>query len=360
KYPASWGLQTQSLGFLKEGNPALEQVNGADLEKNIDSLVQEGIQMSAFPGCQICVVKGGRIIFQKSYGFQTYDSVLAINDSSIYDIASITKVTASIPALMYLYDRGQLDLDAPIENYFSYLEHTNKAKLNFRDILTHQAQLTSWIPFYWYNTDSLGNLNPEVFQTQQSDIFNVRVAEDLYINHDYKYQIFDTIIKSDLRDKREYKYSDLGYYFVPSLMENTYNISLDKFVMDHFYKPLGLKNTFFHPLKYKPISQIVPTENDTLFRKQIIRGDVHDPGAAMLGGVCGHAGLFSTAKDLAVIFQMYLQEGYYNGVQYFDSATIAEFTRYQHDGIKNRRALLLTLYAFFSRRMKTSENGVCG
>jgi len=295
--------------------------------------------MKAFPGCQICIARNGNIIFQKEYGYQTYDSLIAVKKETIYDIASITKVTASIPSLTLLYDKKKLNLDTAIATYLPYLENSNKADLTFRNILTHQAKLKSWIPFYWYNADSSGYLNPNVFRTQQDDIFSVRVAEGLYIDKEYAYEMYDTIMNSKLRKRKEYKYSDLGYYFVPQIIDDNYNLPLDQFVSQNFYTPLNLKHTTYHPRRHFNLLDIAPTENDTLFRKQIIRGDVHDPGAAMLGGVCGHAGLFSTAEDIAIIFQMYLQNGYYGGVQYFDTATIHEFTRYQFDGNKNRRAL---------------------
>ena len=338
-FPTGYGLSTKgkgSMGFNKAEN---EGINGGFLENTIDSLVSAGIEMKAFPGCQICIARNGNIIFQKEYGYQTYDSIIAITKNSIYDIASITKVAASIPSLMYLYDRNKLDLDTAISTYLPYLEGSNKAHLSFRNILTHQAKLTAWIPFYWYNADSLGHLNPEVFSYQQNDIFSVRVAEGLYIDSEYKYKMYDTIAKSKLRKRKEYKYSDLGYYWVPLIIQENYNMPLDQFVNEQFYTPLNMTHTHYHPRRYEPLLNIVPTENDTLFRKQVIRGDVHDPGAAMLGGVSGHAGLFSTAEDLSILFQMYLQNGYYKGHQYFDTATIQEFTRYQFDGNKNRRAL---------------------
>lgn len=339
EYPAGYGLSCQTSHILKFRMPENEGINSHILKTQIDSIVEAGIKMSAFPGCQICIARNGSIIFQKSYGFQTYDSIIPISEESIYDIASLTKVTASVPTLMYMMDEQKWHPDTVISSYFPYLSETNKADLTFRNILSHQARLTSWIPFYWYNTDSSGVLNDDVFNVMQNDIFNTRVAENLYIRSDYTFEMYDTIVNSELRKKKEYKYSDLGYYWVPQLVEKYYNQRFDHFVNEYFYKPLHLKNTSFLPRKYFELNNIVPTENDTLFRKQIIRGDVHDPGAAMLGGVCGHAGLFSTAEDLCTIFQMYLQKGNYRGVQYFDTTTVDEFTKYQHDGIENRRGM---------------------
>jgi len=338
-YPSGHGIITSSKGFIKYGRAENQGINSLQMEQEIDSIVLASIQMKAFPGCQIAIAKNGSIIFQKSYGYQTYDSLITIDNETIYDLASITKVTASIPALMYMTDKKKVHVDTAISKYFPFLENSNKSDLTFRNILSHQAQLQAWIPFYWYNTDSSGNLNPEVFRSEQDDVFSTRVAENLYITPGYRYQMYDTIMNSDLIKRKEYKYSDLGYYWVPLLVEQNYNMSFDQFVDQEFYQALNLKHTSYLPREKFPLNQIAPSEHDTLFRKQVIRGDVHDPGAAMLGGVCGHAGLFSTAEDIAIIFQMYLQNGYYGGVQYFDTATVNEFTSYQHDGIKNRRAL---------------------
>ena len=337
--PTGYGIHTKSWGLIKYGRAENVGIDGARLEKEIDSIVEVGIKMKAFPGCQISIAKDGYIIFEKNYGYQTYDSIISVKSHTIYDIASITKVAASIPSLMYYYDQKKINLDAPLSSYINYLENSNKADLTLRNILTHQARLTPWIPFYWYNMDSTGHLNPEVFQTHQDDIFSIRVAENVYIKENYKYKIYDTIIKSDLRDKVEYKYSDLGYFFVPQIIANFSNLPINEFVDQQFYQSLNLQHTTYHPRQYFNLLDIAPTEKDTLFRKQTIRGDVHDPGAAMLGGVCGHAGLFSTAEDLTILFQMYLQKGYYGNHQYFDTATITEFTRYQFDGNDNRRAL---------------------
>ncbi|NPD83783.1 serine hydrolase [Lentimicrobium sp. L6] len=339
KYPAGFGIQTAEKGIIKFGKAENQGINTIQLNKNIDSIVKAGINMKAFPGCQIVIAKNGYIIFQENYGFQTYDSLIAVNGETIYDIASITKVTSSIPSIMYLQDKKKVHPDTAISKYLTFLENTNKQNLTFRSILSHNAQLKSWIPFYWYNADSTGLLNHEVFQNEQSDEFKTRVAENLYITSEYAYEMYDTISNSDLRKRKGYKYSDLGYYWVPKIVEQNYNMPFENFVYEHFYKPLNLNHTRFHPRQYFDLEKIAPTENDTLFRKQIIRGDVHDPGAAMLGGVCGHAGLFSNAEDIAVIFQMYLQNGYYGGIQFFDTTTINEYTSYQHDGIENRRAM---------------------
>ncbi len=339
KFTAGYGISSEEIGLLKNDLPENEGVDSQLLKKKIDSIVYAGIEMQAFPGCQICIARNGSIIFQESYGYQTYDSLIPINHQTIYDVASLTKVCASVPVLMHLVDQKKLDLDEPISSYLPYLKGSNKEDMIFRNILSHQAQLTSWIPFYWYNTDSLGNLNTDVFKSEQTDAYNIRVAENLYIKESYQYEMYDTILKSKLRKRKEYKYSDVGYYWVPQVLQPHYNGSYDQFLNELLYKPLRLNNTLYKPREKFPIDRIAPTENDTLFRKQVVRGDVHDPGAAMIGGVCGHAGLFSTAEGICTLFQMYLQNGYYGGIQYFDTATIKEFTSYQHDGIKNRRAL---------------------
>lgn len=338
-YPAGYGIETESTGLIKFGKAENQGINSIQLKYQIDSIVKASIEMKAFPGCQIAIARNGYIIYEESFGFQTYDSLISIDNETIYDIASITKVVSSIPSLMYMTDKKKVHPDSAIVKYLPFLASSNKANLTFRNILSHQARLKSWIPFYWYNTDSSGNLNPNVFKSEQTDIYSTRVAENLYIHPNYKYEMYDTISNSSLRKRNGYKYSDLGYYWVPIIVEQNYNMPFEEFLYQNFYNPLHLKHTRFLPRQYFELYKIAPTENDTFFRKQIIRGDVHDPGAAMLGGVSGHAGLFSTAEDLTIIFQMFLQEGYYGGIQYFNSTTLNEFTSYQHDGIENRRAM---------------------
>lgn len=340
KYTNGFGLKSKANGRLGYAIAEHEQIDSKKLQI-IDSIVSEGMDMEAFPGCQIVVARNGRIVYSRSFGYQTYDHKMPINNQSIYDIASITKIAATTASLMKLQANHQFNPDSTISTYLPYLKYTNKAVLKIRAILTHQAQLTPWIPFYLSEIDSLGQLNQTVFSNKINDEHSVRVAKNLYIDKNYAYKMYDTIARSDFWEKFEYKYSDLGFYWFRQIIELETNSPLEKFVQKSFYQPMGLQKIGFLPLQRFSIDQIVPTEYDSVFRKQLIHGDVHDPGAAMLGGVSGHAGLFSNAEDLAAVFQLFLQNGYYAGQQLLDSAIINQYTAYQYnyDEVENRRGL---------------------
>ncbi|MCD6091522.1 MAG: serine hydrolase [Bacteroidales bacterium] len=339
-YPNGFGIKTKAIERLGFALP--EQI-GVDSKKlqAIDSLVKEGIDMGAFPGCQIVVAKNGRIVYSKSFGYKTYKNKDAINNQSIYDLASITKIAATTASLIKLQGENKFNPNALISDYLPSLKNTNKANMNIDLILTHQAQLWPWIPFYLTEIDSIGELNPEVFSNKMDEGHSVRVAENIFIDKNYATHMYDTMATSDLWKKNEYKYSDIGFYWFRKLIEKQTHRPLEDYVQEDFYQPMGLRNIGFLPRQRFALDRIVPTEYDSIFRKQLIRGDVHDPGAAMLGGVSGHAGLFSNAEDLAAVFQLFLQNGYYAGQQLLDSAIIQQYTSYQSDFeiTENRRGL---------------------
>lgn len=339
-YTNGHGIHSNSIGRLGFALPEQLGFNSKKLQ-TIDSIVIEGMDMEAFPGAQVVVAKNGRIIYSKSFGYQTYNKQKSINNQSIYDIASITKIAATTASLMKLQAENKFNPNGLISDYLPYLKNTNKAEIKIDAILTHQAQLTPWIPFYLAEIDSLDQLNPTLFNAKMNETHSVRVAQNLFIDKNYAYRMYDTISTSEFWKKNEYKYSDLGFYWFRQLIELESNNSLENFVQQEFYQPMGLQNISFLPRQKFSIERIVPTEYDSIFRKQLIRGDVHDPGAAMLGGVGGHAGLFSNAEDLAAVFQMFLQNGYYAGQQLLDSNIIHQYTAYQYnfDVIENRRGL---------------------
>ncbi len=339
-YPNAYGIRTKTIRRLGFALPEHCGINSKTLQ-NIDSIVKEGIEMEAFPGCEIVVAKNGRIVYSKSFGYQTYENKTPINNRTIYDLASITKIAATTAGLMKLQAENKFDPNALISDYLPNLKGTNKAKMKSSAILVHQARLWPWIPFYLLELDSLGQLNPEFFSTIEDEKHSVRVANQLYIDKKYSDFIYDTIARSDLWKKNEYRYSDLGFYWFRQLIEKQTNTPLEDFVQQAFYQPMGLRNIAFLPRAHFAFDRLVPTEYDSLFRKQLIQGDVHDPGAAMLGGVSGHAGLFSNAEDLAAVFQLFLQNGYYAGQQLLDSSIIQQYTSYQSDFKKteNRRGL---------------------
>ncbi len=339
-YHNGYGLKTNAIGRLGFSLPERQGVDSKKLQY-IDSIVYEGINMNAFPGSQVLVARNGRIIYSKSFGYQTYDKKKQINNQSIYDIASITKVAATTAALMKLQAEDKFNPSALISDYLPCLKNTNKAKMRISEILTHQAQLWPWIPFYLTEINSYGHLNANIFSNKIDEKHSVRVAQNLYIDKNYAFRMYDTLVNSNLWKKKEYKYSDIGFYWFRQIVELQSNIPIEDFVQNEFYQPMGLQNINFLPRQHFALDRIVPTEFDSLFRKQLIQGDVHDPGAAMLGGVGGHAGLFSNAEDLAAVFQMFLQNGYYGGKQLLDSTIINQYTSYQYnyEKVENRRAL---------------------
>jgi CubicO group peptidase (beta-lactamase class C family) len=245
-------------------------------------------------------------------------------------------VAATTLAIMKLYDKGIVNLDVPLSQTLKYLENTNKNKITIREIMTHQAGLVAWIPFY---QKTLVNRKPDstIYSSRYSADFPVRVADGMYIRKDYKQAILDSIINSPVSDKKEYRYSDLGFILLQQYVEQVTGQSLDVFVDEQLFKPLGLHTLTYKPRDYFPLSRIIPTEIDTLFRRQLVHGDVHDQAAAMLGGVAGHAGLFGTSNDMAVLLQMLVQNGFYGGKQYLKPETVTLFTKRQFKG--NRRGL---------------------
>ena len=336
EYPLKTGIGTKTTR-LKYTIPEELGICRNEFNK-IDSLVNRCIDGSVFPGCQVMAVKDGKVFFIKSYGYHTYKKTEPVLDDDLYDIASLTKIMASVPSVMCLKEEGKLDIDKKLEAYLPELKNTNKGTIIIREMLAHQARLKPWIPFY-KSTLKDGKPEPDIYSPVRTDSFPVRVAEGLYIKKDYEKVIFDSIARSPLMKTNAYTYSDLGYFFVKKIVESLTLQNFDDYARTQFYLPLGLPTMDFNPRQKYPLKRIVPTELDTVFRRQLLHGDVDDPAAAMLGGVAGHAGLFSDANDVAVMMQLYLQGGTYGGVSYFDPSTIKEFTARQYPDNNNRRGI---------------------
>ena len=314
-----------------------------ELGYKIDSIVKAAMEEKAIPGCQILIAKHGEVLFKESYGFHTYERKIKVEDSDIYDLASITKIGATVPVLMKLIDDDLFHLDSTLGDYLS-LEGSNKNDLVIRKILAHQSRLTPWIPFYRQtleqeNTTDLMKLRDTLYSKIESDVFSVNVADSLYLHFSFPDSIIKQVIDSELLEKEEYVYSDLGYYLLKEIIEKVTGQDLDEYLEDNFYKKLGMENLCFLPKQRIDNKRIVPTEKDFEFRSQLLKGDVHDMGAAMLGGIGGHAGLFSNANDLAKIMQMYLQKGVYAGEYYLSESVINEFTSCQFCSEDNRRGV---------------------
>ena len=337
KFPAGYGMETNEIGRLQYTIPEEAGIDEMGL-KAIDTLVLYNIKKKAIPGCQILIAKDGMVVYNKSFGYHTYRKGEFVKNSDIYDLASVTKVAATTISVMKLSDEKKIDIDRQLTTYLPYLKNTNKEKIVIREMMAHQARLKPWIPFY-ANTMNKNKLDPAIYSRRLKDGYTVKVADNIYIRDDYKYTLYDSIVTSKLRKSKKYKYSDLGFYFLKEIIENSTNEPLDRYANESFYKPMGMTSACFNPRKHFALKDIVPTENDNYFRHQLIHGYVHDPGAAMLGGVSGHAGLFANANDMAKLMQMLLQKGYYGGRQYIRPETVEQFTKQQFPLNENRRGI---------------------
>lgn len=330
------GVTLHEQGKIKYGIPEELGLNSYDF-RAIDSIAKYGMKEKAYPGCQVAIIKNGLMIYQKSFGYHTYENKQAVINSDIYDLASVTKIAASTAVLMKMVEEKKVNLDNPICFYLPELENSNKQNIVIREMMVHQAGLRDWIPF-WQRTMTKGQYKPFIYSTTQNDSFPTRVANNLFIAKNYTDSIYKMIIASELKEVGKYKYSDLGYYFIKKIAEQQFAMPLDEYLSKNIYQPMGLYSMGYKPRNRFDLNKIIPTEYDIRFRKQLVHGDVHDQGAAMLGGVGGHAGLFSNANDLAILMQMYLQKGEYAGKRYLDSAVVREFTKCQYC-IDNRRGV---------------------
>jgi beta-N-acetylhexosaminidase len=277
----------------------------------------------------VLVAKNGTIIYEKSYGYYDYNKQNPVSTNSIFDMASVTKICATTISIMQLYDAGKIKLTDTLGKFISWVKGTNKANLTIQDILLHQARLKAWIPFYKETIDSIGVPNPAIYSKIKSSTYSITVADSLYMRTTWRDTMYKRMAESKLEEPGKYIYSDNDFIFLGLIVEQISGKPLEVFVQDNFYRPLGLQNTGFLPLQKFDKNKIIPTENEKYFRLQTLRGYVHDPGAAMFGGVAGHAGLFSCAEDLAVIMQMLLNGGTFNGKRYLKKETIDLFTQYQ-------------------------------
>ena len=318
------GLTTKK-SRLSYVNPKKLNINDSLLYK-IDSIVKNGINNKAMPGCQILLAKDGHVFYQNSFGKHTYDSLSKkVENSDLYDLASITKIASSALILMQLESENRFNVDSTLGYYLpKILDSTDYKELIIKDVLTHQAGLAPWIPFY-IKTLSEGMPSYELYSKLPSSIHKNLVAKNLYVLSSYRDSIFERIISTDVNKNKNYKYSDIGYYFINEIIKRITYTSQDK-IAENIYNKIGLHNIGYQPLEKWDLRRIAPTENDTFFRHQLIHGYVHDQGAALLGGVGGHAGLFSNANDLAVIMQMYLNKGVYGGDTIIDKKTIEKYT----------------------------------
>jgi beta-glucosidase-like glycosyl hydrolase/CubicO group peptidase (beta-lactamase class C family) len=302
----------------------------------IDSIANDAIAKKAFPGCVVMAVHNGKIIYNKAFGTYEYEQSPAMNVESIFDLASVTKISATTVAIMKLYEEGKIDLKKRLGNYLPVVRGTNKAGLQIDDILMHQAGLVPFIAFYKETIDSATGIpNPAIYSSTSKPGFEYRVAENLYLRNDWEDTLMSRILASPVGAMNKYVYSDNDFIFLGKIVEELSGMPLNEYVEKTFYRKMGMRTTGFKPRNEFAVDKIVPTEAEPHFRRQLIRGDVHDEGASLFGGVAGHAGLFSDAYDLAMLYQMLLNDGVFNGERYFKPETIKLFTAY-HSKISRR------------------------
>ena len=337
-WPLNSGILTEGNMRLQYGIPESVGMSSEILNRKIDSIVNIGLTAKAFPGCEVMAARQGVVIFQKTYGYQTYDNRVAVLEDDLYDLASVTKVSATLPGLMLLNTEGKFTPDATLGSYLPYFRHSNKSDLVLRYMLAHQAGLTAWIPFWKETVRKNGKFRWNIFKPEYSKKFSLEVAHGLYLNNNYPKKIFSEIKKSPLGEKK-YLYSDLTFIIAPQIIEKLSGQKWYDFVTNNIYKKIGAFDIGFNPYLEFPLSRIVPTEYDSLFRKQLLQGTVHDEGAAMLGGISGQAGLFSTANDLMKLLELYRRMGEYGGEQLIGRDVMEEYTRVQFPDNNNRRGL---------------------
>ena len=295
----------------------------------IDSIANTAITQGATPGCVVLVAKDGHIAFHKAYGYTDYSKTQAVNKNSIYDLASMTKMLSTTLAVMKLDEKGKLNLNKKLCDYLPEVKGTDKAKIKIKDLLLHQAGLQPFIPFQKYAMLPGGVQNDMILQQYKKEDFTTPVADELFVRNDFKDSIYHKIIASKMQDATKYVYSDFDFIFLAKVVESIVGMPIDEYVRKQFYEPMELKSLSFNPYTKIPLSKIVPSENDTTFRKRVVHGYVNDPTAALSGGVSGHAGLFGNAGDIAVVLQMLLNGGKFDHHTYLKRSTIALFTEYQ-------------------------------
>jgi beta-N-acetylhexosaminidase len=320
--------------FLPRNNQSPSRLDAAKLTK-IDSIATDAVNKGAAPGCVVLVAKNGTLAYFKPFGSYAAGNNKSVNLESVYDMASVTKICATTISVMKLYDEGKIELDKKLGDYLPLVKGSNKENLSIKNILLHQAGLVAYIPFYKETLDSTGNPSAKFYSKIFSDSFSIRVAQNMYMRTTWRDTIYQRILQSPLSATGKYIYSDNDFIFLGKIVEAVSGMPLNEYVQKEFYKPMGLTASGFKPRENNLLQRVVPTEDEKIFRQQLLTGDVHDPGAAMFGGVAGHAGLYSTAYDLAMIMQMLMNGGTINGKRFIRKETVELFTAY-HSNISRR------------------------
>jgi beta-N-acetylhexosaminidase len=337
-YQAGAGLET--AGPTRLTFPGREELlHYQPLKDTLDKIAMLALDSMAFPGAQLLVVHQGRIVVMEEYGCHTYDGCIPVRPTDLYDMASVTKTATATLALMQLYDQRRIDLDKTLCDYLPMFCGSDAGRISLRDALTHQSGLKASIVFWRDTYRKNGSFKGRTYKPEESVRYPIRLHDQLYLHRRYKKRIYKTIRRSDLDPSQGYVYSDLGFVIFPEIIKRITGERIDTFMYRHFYDRLGADRLTFRPTERYSLGELVPTEQDTFFRHNLVHGFVHDESSAMLDGLSANAGLFANALDLAKLWQMVLNQGNYGGERYFSPETVAEFTRYQFQEKGNRRAL---------------------
>jgi CubicO group peptidase (beta-lactamase class C family)/beta-glucosidase-like glycosyl hydrolase len=387
RLPSSWsdrlcyndGIYVPMATRLKYTIPEDAGLDRGDLSE-IDNIVKSAIGNGAFPGCQVFCALKGKVIYNRAFGNHTYEKNENVRTTDLYDIASVTKVAATTIALMTLYDKGKIKLDTTLEYYFDDLDKNASGKkvriakiksLSLRELLTHRSGLPSGMPIgrfispAWalkqirlaqkraesealqdtteqaeesvYNFDidtnqvnlDADSLYKYIYSKTKKPEYSLEIADKMFMRNTIVDSIWQLAKQVGVRKSKNYLYSDMNLYLVMKVVESSSKQQLDDYLDKVVYGPLNLRNTCFNPLQNYKKERIIPTEDEKIFRKQLIHGYVHDPLAALNAGIGGNAGLFSSAHDLGILMQMMLNGGTYGGIRFFNEKTVELFTSVQ-------------------------------
>ncbi|WP_142785955.1 glycoside hydrolase family 3 N-terminal domain-containing protein [Changchengzhania lutea] len=333
------GIFNNTVSRLGYTIPERAGMNSYKLNR-IDSIAKIAVDSMMTPGIQILVARKGKVVYNKNFGHHTYAEKNQVSFDDIYDVASLTKIVATLPLLMELVEQGTISLNTKLSDMLPEYKNSNKANITLKSMLSHYARLKPWVPFY-FNTLDEDSKRPSAkyYRNSKSEKFNIEVSKNLFLRSDYQDSIQGIIKDSELLNRLRYRYSDLPYYILKKYIERHYGKPLNVLAQEHFYESLGANYTLYNPYHKISNKKIVPTEEDDYYRFQKVHGYVHDMGAAMQNGVGGHAGVFSNANDLAKIMQMYLQKGYYGGKRYLNPETVDKFNTCYYCDDNNRRGI---------------------
>jgi beta-glucosidase-like glycosyl hydrolase/CubicO group peptidase (beta-lactamase class C family) len=355
EFSQGFGLRSSDLKRLSFGTPEEVGMNSAQL-KYIDTIAKKVLDQKMAPGMHVLVARHGKIIYRKSYGYHTAKKTIKVTNKSMYDLASVTKILGGMSMIMKAEEDHKFTIDNTLGELMPVTKGSNKDTVTIKEALSHNGRLRPWIPFYVTTLDSMTKLPlKKYYRKKKSKKFSVKVTEDLYLRSDYQDTIFQRIADAPQRIRSGYKYSGFPFYLFKPFLEKHYKKPLDKLNDSLFYYPLGARNLTYNPLHKFKKELIVPTEKDDYYRHQLLQGEVHDMGAAMLGGVNGNAGLFGNSLDIAKMMQMYLQKGYYGGKRYLKVKTLEKFNKRYYEKDSIRRGL-----GFDKPQMKKKERATCG